>query len=82
METTRSYVLRCLPVRGATGDLVAWRFSLQAAEEQAKRHGFNDLESMVSFLRVELGRPARPTADQDPHGRPLSDAAERGRTGD
>jgi hypothetical protein len=79
METTRSYVLRCLPVRGAAGDLVAWRFSLQAAEEHAVRHGFNDLESVVSFLRSELCWPTTPIADGDSPGRSLPEAGDPGR---
>lgn len=50
----RSFVLRCLPVRGVTEGEVAWRFSLQEAEPGAERHAFNSLEELLAFLRSEF----------------------------
>ena len=70
----RSYVVRCLPVRGEEDEELVWRFSIQEAEAEAVRHAFRSLDDLVAFLRADLGRPppaAGPTGD-GPGSMPLS----------
>ncbi len=43
-----------MPVRGGTEEDYAWRFSLQEAEREARRHAFSSLEDLVAFLGAEL----------------------------
>jgi hypothetical protein len=59
----RSYVLRCLPVRTGARDEVVWRFSIQEAEPDARRHAFVTIEELAAFLRSDLA-PRR--AEDDP----------------
>ena len=54
MDPHRSYVLRCLPVRAAAGGELVWRFSIQEAAPEARRHAFNTLHELVAFLSAEL----------------------------
>jgi len=52
----RAYLLRCWEVRSEKpGRPSTWRFSLEQAGT-GERHGFRDLESLVAFVRAELGR--------------------------
>ena len=60
VQPHRSFVLRCLPVRG-TGDRLAWRFSLQEAAPEARRHAFNGIAELLAFLSAELEQPQAET---------------------
>ena len=51
----RAYLLRCWQEgRALRGDEVHWRYSLEKVLPKRSRQGFDDLESLVAFLRGEL----------------------------
>lgn len=56
MQPHRSFVLRCLPVRGGSKEEFAWRFSIQEAAPDAPRHAFTDIAELLAFLSAELER--------------------------
>jgi hypothetical protein len=52
---TRAYLLRCWQEgRVLRSDEIRWRYSLERVLPERSRQGFDDLESMVAFLRGEL----------------------------
>jgi hypothetical protein len=54
-RSTRAYLLRCWQEgRVPRGDEIHWRYSLEGVLPKRSRQGFDDLESMVAFLRGEL----------------------------
>ena len=52
---THAFLLRCWP-EGKTprDDEIHWRYSLEGVLPKRSRRGFDDLESLVSFLQGEL----------------------------
>lgn len=58
MGLRRSFVLRCLPVRRASSDPEHWRFSIQEAEPESRRHAFDTIDDLLEYLRRELERPS------------------------
>jgi hypothetical protein len=52
---TRAYLLRCWQEgRALRSDELRWRYSLEQVLPERTRQGFDDLESLVAFLRGEL----------------------------
>ena len=52
----RAYLIRCWREGDATSPGAArWRFSVEEVLYRRKRQGFQDLPSLVAFLRAELG---------------------------
>ena len=52
---TRAYLLRCWPDgKAPRSDQIRWRYSLEGVLPKRSRQGFDDLESLVAFLRSEL----------------------------
>jgi hypothetical protein len=52
---TRAFLLRCWQEGKAPGsDEIDWRYSLEGVVPKRCRQGFDDLESLVAFLRGEL----------------------------
>ncbi len=56
-----SYLLRCW---GEGGGAPAWRFSLEDTRS-GERHGFADLEALMSFLRGRMQAACNGTAEPD-----------------
>jgi hypothetical protein len=52
---TRAYLLRCWQEgRALSSDEIHWSYSLEQVLPKRSRQGFDDLESLVAFLRGEL----------------------------
>jgi hypothetical protein len=69
--TRRAYLLRCWPEGSdAPGPLPRWRFSVEEVLCKQPRRGFNDLESLLDFLRAELagGQDAQMATFSDREG--------------
>jgi len=51
----RAYLLRCWQEGEPTpGEEARWRYSLEGILHQRSRQGFESLEALAAFLRVEL----------------------------
>ena len=56
LSLDRAYLIRCWRERDVTSPGAArWRFSVEEVLRKRKRQGFQDLPSLVAFLRSELG---------------------------
>jgi hypothetical protein len=54
-NSTRAFLLRCWPEGDAAhGGETRWRYSLEGVLPKRSRQGFDDLESLVAFVRGEL----------------------------
>ncbi len=47
----RAYLIRCWQ----EGDKPCWRFSVEEVLHERRRRGYVDLETLIAFLRAELG---------------------------
>lgn len=66
VEPCRAYVLRCLPLERGAVERVAWRFSVQRADGEALRVAFDDLDGVITFLRMELDLPVDENQRDEP----------------
>ncbi|MFN2114907.1 MAG: hypothetical protein ACK2T6_04265 [Anaerolineae bacterium] len=63
MARQRSYILRCMPVRGASGDSPSWRFSIQEAAPRSRRRAFTSIEALLDHVCEDLAAGERPERD-------------------
>jgi hypothetical protein len=60
----RAYLIRCWQESDALPDAPRWRFSVEEVSHEGQRWGFKDLDTLVAFLRAELGDNAQLSSEQ------------------
>ena len=62
MASNRTYLIRCWQVINETGLVWVWRFSIEEVLLERKRWGFNDLDTLLAFLREEFSGNTKPVS--------------------
>ena len=60
----RAYLIRCWQEgKAAPGKEIHWRFSLEEVLHERHRRGFDSLDALIAFLRIELSGKDAPVED-------------------